>query len=66
MDDADKPNSLLPMMQASARALGLSLPQGSQEAVLRDMAAILEQARICEESLAEDPELVEIAPVFRP
>lgn len=65
MNDSE-PLALRLMMQSSARALGLDLPQNSHDAILRDMTAILEQARICEQSLAEDPDPVEIAPVFRP
>lgn len=66
MNEPDKLHPLLPMMQASARALGLSLPSDSEDAILRDMAVILSEARICEDSLADDTDLVEFAPVFRP
>jgi hypothetical protein len=58
------PDTLAAMMEAAAKAQGLTLPEGSRAAILVWMAEILEQARICEESLGG--ETVEIAPVFRP
>lgn len=66
MNDPDNDTSLHQMMCASAAHLGLTLPENSHAGILRDMMAILDQARICEDSLSEDTEPTEIAPVFQP
>lgn len=62
MPDAD----LTALMEASAKALGLSIPEASRPAVLRDMAAILHHAEIAAQSLQDEPRPIEIAPVYRP
>jgi hypothetical protein len=52
------------LMEASAASLDLTLPEASRAAIRRDLAFVLSQARICEESLGTP--LPAIAPVFRP
>lgn len=60
MNDDDK---LIPMMDATASALGLTLPEDGRDAIQLNLARILEQATACEESL--EGETIEIAMVFR-
>lgn len=57
-------DELTPMMDATADALGLTLPLDGRDAILLNLATILEEARVCEESL--EGETIEIAAVFRP
>jgi hypothetical protein len=54
------------LMDAAARALGLTIPDSSRAGVLRDMAVLLHQAGIAADSLRDAEQPVEIAPVFRP
>jgi len=60
----DMPETLDAMIDAAAAALDLTLPEGSRPGIRRDVAMILDHARICADSLGDD--IVEIAPTFRP